>query len=68
MRTIERERRETKIETTTRNARGDPLTDALHQLARRVDRLSVSHRDPERYHIEKSEIAHDIRHLARITR
>lgn len=36
----------------------------LAELAGRVQRLTVSHRDPERFHIEKSEIAHDLRRLA----
>jgi hypothetical protein len=38
---------------------------ALDALAERVCRLIPSHRDPERYHIEKSGIVHDLRRLAR---
>jgi hypothetical protein len=38
---------------------------ALEALAERVYRLIPSHRDPERYHIEKSGIVHDLRRLAR---
>lgn len=34
------------------------------ELAARVSRLNVSHRDPERFHIEKSEIANALRVLA----
>lgn len=34
-------------------------------LARRVRRLAPSHRDPEAYHIEKSEIAAELMTLAR---
>lgn len=38
---------------------------ALDDLAERVRRLVPSHRDPERFHVEKSEIEHDLRRLAR---
>jgi len=41
------------------------LPDRLAELARRVGRLSPSHREPERYHEEKSEIAFELRVLAR---
>lgn len=37
----------------------------LLDLARRVARLQPSHRDPERFHEEKSEIAHALRELAK---
>ena len=37
----------------------------LDALARRVLRLVVSHRDPEAFFIERSEIAHDLRRLAK---
>lgn len=53
----------------------DPLThltrpaltpgDALERMAERVRRLSPSHRDPERFHEEKSELAAELRRLAR---
>jgi len=39
--------------------------DTLATLARRVQRLVPSHRDPERCHEEKSEIVHALRRLAR---
>ena len=32
----------------------------LEALATRVRRLTVHHRDPERFHVEKSEIVHDL--------
>lgn len=38
---------------------------ALSDLAARVARLSPSHRDPERFHEEKSEIEHALRLIAR---
>lgn len=41
------------------------LPDRLDELARRVGCLSPSRRDPERYHAEKSEIAFELRVLAR---
>lgn len=37
--------------------------EALADLARRVQRLTPDRRDPERYHVEKSEIAAAIRRL-----
>lgn len=39
--------------------------EALADLARRVQRLAPDHRDPERWHCEKSEIAAELRRLAR---
>lgn len=36
----------------------------IEDLAYRVRRLTVSHRDPERFHIDKSEIAHELHCLA----
>lgn len=41
--------------------------ETLADLARRVQRLSPDRRDPERYHAEKSEIAAELRRLARDT-
>jgi hypothetical protein len=38
--------------------------EVLHDLARRLERLSPSHRDPFAFHAEKSEIAHELRRLA----
>ena len=40
-----------------------PHTLAL--IADKVRRLSPSHRDPERFHMDKSEIERDLRRLAR---
>lgn len=37
----------------------------LSDLASRVRRLVPSHRDPESFHAEKSEIEHELRRLAR---
>lgn len=47
-----------------------PVTDvtaphALTTLADKVRRLSPSHRDPERFHIDKSEIEAELRRLAK---
>jgi hypothetical protein len=44
------------------------LTDRAEQLrdlARRVDRLVPDRREPDRFHEDKSEIAGDLRRLAR---
>lgn len=35
----------------------------LMELARRVERLMVSHRDPERFFVERSEIAAELRKI-----
>ena len=48
---------------TGRGVRRD-LAIGLAELARRVDRLRLSHRDPEAFHVEKSEIAAELRRLA----
>ncbi len=37
----------------------------LHAIAHAVRRLSPSHRDPERFHADKSEIEQQLRRLAR---
>lgn len=37
----------------------------LDALADRLGRLRPSHRDPEAFHVEKSEIEHELRRLAR---
>ncbi len=39
--------------------------DVLQELVTRVRRLCPDHRDPHRYHEEKSEIAHELSKLAR---
>lgn len=40
-------------------------SDQLSELAYRIRRLSPDHRDPHRFHEEKSEIAHELTKLAR---
>jgi hypothetical protein len=40
----------------------------LEDLAERVRRLSPDRRDPEQFHIEKSELAAELRRLARAWR
>lgn len=40
------------------------VSDQLSDLAYRIRRLCPDHRDPHRFHEEKSEIAHDLRTLA----
>jgi hypothetical protein len=40
------------------------LAEQLDELAQRVQRLSPSHHDPERYHVEKSEIVEALRSIA----
>lgn len=40
-----------------------PVPD-LSDLARRVERLRPSHRDPEAFHVEKSDIADALRRMA----
>ncbi len=44
---------------------GDCGLRRLEEIADRVRRLIPSHRDPERFHVEKSEIEHELRRLAR---
>ncbi len=43
---------------------GTAIAAALAELARRVDRLRPEHRDPERFHLVKSDIAAELRRLA----
>lgn len=40
------------------------LSTDLHALADRLARLAPSHRDPFRFHEEKSELVHELRKLA----
>ena len=40
--------------------------DVIDDLAHRVRRLRPDHRDPHRFHEEKSEIAHELSKLARV--
>ncbi|UFN48912.1 hypothetical protein LPC08_23430 [Roseomonas sp. OT10] len=51
--------------------RGDRLavqlpSSTLEALAERVSRLSPSHRDPHRFHEDKSEVVAELRRLARL--
>lgn len=41
-----------------------PPIDKLHALAARVERLCPSHRNPERFHEDKSEIVAELQRLA----
>ncbi len=43
----------------------NPQNTALAELADRIRRLVPSRSDPERFHVEKSEIEHELRRLAR---
>jgi len=47
---------------------GSSVADLIEDLARRVGRLSPSHRDPHRFHEERSEIENDLRRLEREVR
>lgn len=38
---------------------------ALTGIAARLEKLAPSRRDPERYHVEKSELVHELHKLAR---
>ena len=42
-----------------------PPSSTLEALAERLVRLSVCHRDPERFHVEKHTLAAEMRRLAR---
>lgn len=42
-----------------------PPSSTLEVLAERVARLSPSHRDPERFHMDKAELVRELRRLAR---
>jgi len=48
----------------TRTPPGDAATE-LEELANRVSRLTVCRRDPERFHVDRSEIVAEMRKLAR---
>ncbi|WP_198365121.1 hypothetical protein [Roseomonas sp. KE0001] len=41
------------------------MRQCIEDLARRLSRLCPSHRDPEAFHIEKAELVHALRRLAR---
>ena len=49
-----------------RNGDWRHISDALGDLAYRVRRLCPDHRNPERFHEEKSEIEHELRSLHRV--
>lgn len=53
--------RETKEATPTHSAPG-----RLEELVAKLRRLGPCHRDPERFHLEKNEIMHDLLSLARL--
>lgn len=42
-----------------------PLADRLAELAARVVRLIPDRREPEKFHVEKSDIAHQLRRIAK---
>lgn len=46
--------------------RGTWVAHDLAELASRVERLSVSHRDPEAFFVERSEIASELRAATRV--
>lgn len=45
-----------------------PLCDDLLRLAKELHKLSPSHRNPEQYHEDKSQIIHELKRLAREVR
>ena len=55
------------LATPSRPRRGKhvPLADVIADIAERVARLSVHRRDPEAFHIQKSDLAHELRAVAR---
>jgi hypothetical protein len=44
------------------------VSDSLIFLARRLGRLAPSHRDPHKFHTQKSELLHELKQLASIIR
>ncbi len=50
---------------TKRTTQPAPPAADLDRLAHAVARLSPSHRDPERFHMDRSEIVAELRRLAR---
>jgi hypothetical protein len=44
---------------------GSEAADKIASLAERVRRLTPSHRDPERFYLDRSEIAAELRRIAR---
>jgi len=45
--------------------RAEKPSEQIAELVRRIRRLCPDHRDPHRFHEEKSEIAHELTKLAR---
>lgn len=45
--------------------RDEPPSERLADLAQRIRRLVPDHRDPHRFHEEKSEIAFELQRMAR---
>ena len=42
-----------------------PIAEALERIASRLRNLGPDHRDPELFHLQKSELVHELRRLAR---
>jgi hypothetical protein len=57
-----------EAERSTETVDAAELRDQLEQLATRVSRLNLSWRDPAQFAVERSEIAHQLRRLARAAR
>lgn len=60
---LDRRRAEKRLELVSSHQRH--RSDYLDELAYRVWRLRPDHRDPERFHVEKSQIVSELRKLAR---
>lgn len=48
----------------TNGVRGDDRVQRLRELARRLERLTVSRRDPERFLAERKELTEELRAIA----
>lgn len=48
-----------------RDAGNEAQSPDLVALARRIERLAPSHRDPEAFHVERDDIAKTLRRMAR---
>ncbi len=44
-----------------------PIAETLADIASRLRCLAPDHRDPERFHLDKAELVHELRALARRT-
>lgn len=42
-----------------------PIAEALERIASRLGNLGPDHRDPELFHLQKSELVHELRRLAK---